>query len=85
MTASIQRNPHAVVLLHRLHRKSTYELRCAMDSSITMIAFGRSLEFTKERLELLGLAGMLLDVGKVKIPDEVLNKTGMLTPTNISS
>ena len=29
---------------------------------------------------MLGLAGMLLDVGKIKIPDEVLNKTGMLTP-----
>ena len=80
MRASIQRNPDAVVLLHRLQKKSTYELRRAMDSAILMITFARSLSLPPERLDLLGLAGMLMDVGKVKIPDEVLNKTGILTP-----
>ena len=80
LTATIQRNPDAVVLLHRLQQKSTYELRRAMDSSILMITFGRALQVDQERLEVLGLAGMLLDVGKVRIPDEVLHKTGMLTP-----
>ncbi|HYC48583.1 MAG TPA: HD-GYP domain-containing protein [Burkholderiales bacterium] len=79
ITESMERNPDAILLLNRLHRKSTYELRRAMDSSITMIAFGRFLQFAKDRLEILGLAGMLLDVGKVKIPDEVLNKAGMLS------
>lgn len=80
MTATIQRNPDVVILLHRLHQKGSYELRRAMDSSILMITFGRSFEFAKERLEVLGLAGMLLDVGKIRIPDDVLHKTGMLTP-----
>ena len=79
ITESIQRNPDAILLLNRLHQKSDYELRRAMDSSITMITFGRSLQFANERLEILGLAGMLLDVGKIRIPDEVLNKAGMLT------
>lgn len=80
MTATIQRHPDAMILLHRLHQKSDYELHRAMDSSILMITFGHALQVDQGRLEVLGLAGMLLDVGKIKIPDEVLHKTGMLTP-----
>ncbi|MGZ9066917.1 MAG: DUF3391 domain-containing protein, partial [Burkholderiales bacterium] len=80
MTESMQRNPDAILLLNRLHEKSSYELGRALDSSVLMIAFGRFLQFAKDRLEVLGLAGMLLDVGKVRVPDEVLNKSGMLTP-----
>lgn len=79
MAESMQRNPDAMLLLNSLHRKSTYELRRAVDSSILMIAFGRFLQFAKDRLEILGLAGMLLDVGKIRIPDEVLGKRGTLT------
>lgn len=80
MTATIQKHPQTVRLLHKLHQKSDYELRRAMDSSILMITFGRHLDYKQDRLEILGLAGMLLDVGKVKLPDELLKKTGMLTP-----
>jgi HD-GYP domain-containing protein (c-di-GMP phosphodiesterase class II) len=45
-----------------------------------MMAFGRFLDFDAERLEVLGLAGLLLDVGKNCVPDGVLEKAGMLTP-----
>jgi HD-GYP domain-containing protein (c-di-GMP phosphodiesterase class II) len=51
-----------------------------MDTSILMVTFGRFLQFAKERLEILGLAGMLLDVGKTKLPDSVLKKKDMLSP-----
>ena len=61
MTASIQRNPDAVILLHRLHQKSSYELRRAMDSSILMITFGRSLEFAKRAA---GIAGPRRDAAR---------------------
>ena len=44
-----------------------------------MVAFGRFLQFDKKRLEVLGLAGMLLDVGKTKLPDALLKKKDMLT------
>jgi HD-GYP domain-containing protein (c-di-GMP phosphodiesterase class II) len=80
IAATMERNPDAVLLLNRLREKSEHELRRAMDSSITMVAFGRFLQLSKDRLEMLGLAGMLLDVGKARLPDEVLNKPGMLSP-----
>lgn len=78
MTESIQRNPDAMMLLNTLREKGDYELRRAMDTSILMITFGRFLQFAKDRLETLGIAGMLLDVGKTKLADAVLGKTEML-------
>ena len=80
MTESIQRNPDAMMLLNTLRQKCSYELGRAMDTSILMVTFGRFLQFQKERLEVLGLAGMLLDVGKTKLPDSVLKKKDMLSP-----
>lgn len=80
MTESIQRNPDAMMLLNTLRQKGGYELGRAMDTSILMITFGRFLQFPKDRLEVLGLAGMLLDVGKTKLPDAILRKHDMLSP-----
>jgi HD-GYP domain-containing protein (c-di-GMP phosphodiesterase class II) len=80
MTESIQRNPDAMMLLNTLRQKGSYELGRAMDTSILMITFGRFLQFPKDRLEVLGLAGMLLDVGKTKLPDAILKKQDMLSP-----
>ncbi len=80
MTESIQRNPDAMMLLNTLRQKGGYELGRAMDTSILMITFGRFLQFPKDRLEVLGLAGMLLDVGKTKLSDAILKKQDMLSP-----
>jgi HD-GYP domain-containing protein (c-di-GMP phosphodiesterase class II) len=80
MTESILRNPDAMMLLNTLRQKGSYELGRAMDTSILMVTFGRFLQFPKDRLEVLGLAGMLLDVGKTKLPDSVLQKKDMLSP-----
>ena len=85
MTESIQRNPDAMMLLNTLREKGSYELGRAMDTSILMITFGRFLQFPKDRLEVLGLAGMLLDVGKTKLPDAILKKQDMLSPDEYES
>ncbi|MDR1913446.1 MAG: HD-GYP domain-containing protein [Clostridiales bacterium] len=41
--------------------------------------FGRWINMDKEELEELTIAGMLHDIGKTKIPNEILNKKGKLT------
>jgi HD-GYP domain-containing protein (c-di-GMP phosphodiesterase class II) len=64
MTESIIRNPDAMLLLNRLYPKDSYELGRALDTSIVMMVFGRFLQLPLQRLEVLGLAGMLLDIGK---------------------
>jgi len=84
MTRSIERNPDAMMLLSRIKQKSDHEFGRAVDTLIHIIAFGRFLQFPGERLLLLGFAGLLLNVGKVRLPDTLLQKKGALTAEEIA-
>ena len=84
MTRSIERNPDAMMLLSKIRKKGRRELDRAVDTSIHMITFGRFLQFPSEQLELLGLAGLLLDIGKIYVPDTILQKQGALTAEEFS-
>ena len=79
MTRSIERNPDAMMLLFSIKQKGGEEFNRAVDTSIHMTTFGRFLQFPGERLEMLGLAGLLLDIGKTKLPDAILHKKDALT------
>jgi HD-GYP domain-containing protein (c-di-GMP phosphodiesterase class II) len=80
MTRSIERNPHAMMLLFRIKKKSSEAFSRAVETSIHMITFGRFLGYPSDRLELLGLAGLLLDIGMLKLPDTILQNKDSLTP-----
>ncbi len=80
MTNSIERNADAMMLLYQIKKRGAYEFHRALDTSILMMTFARFLQLTKEQLELAGLAGMFLDIGKVKLPDELLGKKDFLNP-----
>ena len=43
-------------------------------------AIGKWLKFSREDLDTLTVAGLLHDIGKTQIPDEILNKPGRYTP-----
>lgn len=79
MSESIKRNPDALVLLATLRDREDL-IDKALQVSVYMIAFARFLEMSEEDLEMAGLVGLMLDVGKLKIPNEVLNKRERLTP-----
>jgi HD-GYP domain-containing protein (c-di-GMP phosphodiesterase class II) len=79
MTDSVVRNPDAMLLLSRLKEKSDYNHDRAVGVSIYMITFGRFLQLPREQLDLLGMLGLLQDVGKVKLPEGLLEKKGPLT------
>ena len=79
MSESIKRNPDALVLLSTLRDRAEL-IDKALQVSVYMIAFARFLEMSEEDLEMAGLVGLLLDIGKLNIPDEVLNKRERLSP-----
>lgn len=79
ITGSISRNPDAMLLLAKLKQKGDYELKRALDTSVLMITFGRFLQLAPEQLDTLGLVGLLQDIGKIRIPEDILHKRGPLT------
>jgi len=76
---SITRNPEAFLNLSRLKTKDDYTYMHSVAVSALMIALGKQLGLTGPDLKVAGLAGLLHDVGKMMIPDDVLNKPGKLT------
>ena len=79
ISSSVTRNPGALLSLARLKNKDDYTYLHSVAVCALMIALGRQRGFEGEELRSLGMAGLLHDVGKVGIPEEVLNKPGRLT------
>ena len=68
ITESVVRNPDAMALLIKLQEKSGATLSRAAEISVMMTLFGRFLQLPQDRLEILGMLGLLQDVGKLKLP-----------------
>ncbi|MGH8718673.1 MAG: HD-GYP domain-containing protein [Burkholderiales bacterium] len=79
MVESVIRNPSALMWLTKLKSSDTYTYDHALDVSVYMIVFGRHLGYPKEQLHTLGVGGLLQDVGKIKLPKELLERKGKLT------
>lgn len=77
---SILHNPDALMLLSNIKNADEYTAEHCLRVSIMSIAFGKYLGMSKEELQCVGIGAMLHDVGKMKIPDEILNKPGKLSP-----
>jgi HD-GYP domain-containing protein (c-di-GMP phosphodiesterase class II) len=76
---SVVRNPDALLLVSKLREKSASAHARALQVSIYLLVFARFLELAREELELLGLLGLLQDVGKTRLPAAVMEKAGPLT------
>lgn len=79
MVDSVLRNSTAMSLLVRMQEKDDYTSSHALAGSIWALVFGRHLGLDRESLAAVGLGGLLLDVGKTKLPEQLLNKSGELT------
>lgn len=76
---SIARNSSALLSLARLKGKDDYTYLHSVAVCALMVALGRQLGLQGDELRDVGMAGLLHDVGKMLIPQEVLNKPGRLT------
>ncbi len=80
VTLSVVRNSDALVSL--LHQKShsNYFFMHALSVCALMVALGRQLAFDDVLLRRVGLAGLLMDVGKALLPEDLLTEEGPLRP-----
>lgn len=76
---SVSRNPGALLSLAKLKNKDDYTYLHSVAVCALMIALGKQMGIEGALLKSLGMAGLLHDVGKMAVPDEVLNKPGRLT------
>lgn len=79
ITGSVLRNSGALLGLIGIKNKDDYTFLHSVSVCTLMIAFGRSLGLEGDELRQGGIGGLLHDIGKMKVPDEVLNKPGRLT------
>ncbi|MGH8378978.1 MAG: HD-GYP domain-containing protein, partial [Gammaproteobacteria bacterium] len=72
-------NLNLMLQLANLHPKQDRDTAHSMNTAILAIAFGRHLGHSEDRLRLLGLGAILHDIGKTRIPAEIINKPAKLT------
>ena len=79
MVSSMIDNPDALLWVGRLREEDVNTYNHGVKVALYLIALGRQLGFPKRELGLLGMIGMLADVGKIRLPRALLDKPGMLT------
>lgn len=78
ITDSIFRNKDAFTSLSRIKQKDEYTFQHSVSVCALLIAFCRAMEYEKDVIMEAGMGGLLHDIGKMKIPDYILNKPGAL-------
>ena len=71
-------NSDAMLLLTQLKYQDRYTAQHSLNVCILAILLGRELKFSTEELNSIGLCALLHDIGKMKVPLEILNKPGKL-------
>ena len=79
IAASVTRNSTTLIGIARLKRKDEYTYMHSVAVCALMINFARTLELDEGLVHELGLAGLLHDIGKMAVPEPVLNKPGRLS------
>ncbi|TDT44043.1 HD-GYP domain-containing protein (c-di-GMP phosphodiesterase class II) [Halospina denitrificans] len=76
---SVMRNQDALQILVQMRTKDDYTAQHGMNVCILAAIFGRHLGLLPGEIEKLALSGLVLDVGKMRIPAEILKKSDPLT------
>lgn len=76
---SVLRNPGALISIARLKNADEYTYMHSVAVCALMIALARQLGLDDQQTKEAGMAGLLHDLGKALIPNEILNKPGKLT------
>jgi HD-GYP domain-containing protein (c-di-GMP phosphodiesterase class II) len=79
MIESVLRNPGAITWFTLLKKRDKYTYNHSIASSVWATVLGRHLGFDRNALDTLALGGMLLDIGKAKLPEDLLGKQSELS------
>ena len=79
MVESVGNNPDALLWLTKLKTRDSYLYNHGTDVAVYLLAFGRHLGYPEDKLRILGVCGLMQDIGKLRIREELLAKSGKLS------
>lgn len=79
MVDSIFRNKGALSSLSRLKSKDEYTFFHSVNVCVLMVAFAKGLGMPRTVINRAGVGALLHDVGKMAVPQDILNKNGRLS------
>lgn len=84
LTDSVIANPSAMMWLLRMRSENMNVVSHALKVSVYMLTLGRHIGFSKQQLVELGFIGLLLDIGKLEMPEDLLEKPSKLSAAEAS-
>jgi putative nucleotidyltransferase with HDIG domain len=84
MVSSIMRNPDALVSLAQIKGYDEYTYVHSVNVGILITSLVHSMNYSEEQLLEAGVGGLLHDIGKMRVPEHILNKPGKYTPEEFS-
>lgn len=85
ISESVLRHPNALISLARLKNANEYTYMHSVAVCALMIALARQLGLDDVQVREAGLAGLLHDIGKMAIPNDILNKPSKLTDNEFAT
>lgn len=76
---SVFRNKDALIILSRMKSKDEYTFMHSVSVATLTAAFSLALDLERDKIVPIATGALLHDIGKARIPLEILNKTGELT------
>lgn len=80
---SALRNKDAMIWLQNVRGEGEYMFSRSVACSVWGVIFGRHLGLDRRTLTTLATGGLLLDLGKISVPDELLTRNGPLSDTEM--
>ena len=75
----VVRNPDSLLWLAKLKQTDNLTYDHTLNTSVHLMAFGRHLGLSPDDLHVLGLGGLLKDVGYINLPSHLIQKPAGLT------
>ncbi|HEY8587221.1 MAG TPA: HD-GYP domain-containing protein [Rhodanobacter sp.] len=85
LVASVLRSADAFFLVEGLRRHDSYSYSHAIGCSALAAAFGRHMGFAEDTIVSLAAGGLLMDVGKTRLPEALLRYPGSLSSAEVDT
>jgi HD-GYP domain-containing protein (c-di-GMP phosphodiesterase class II) len=80
MIESVMGDADAFKCISALRTKDAYLFEHSINVAFLLVTFGKHLNLDRELLKQMAVGGILHDIGKIKVDNEILHKPGKLTP-----